>query len=282
MTALRLMPEMWRVIQGNSLAKNCLMASRGCAVLCEAFTVTFQGKRGELVKFRRVIAASAVAASIVLLTPSSAFASDEPDDPAQSAGQVVTATYNGRTIMLGEDWQGAQICTEVAVGDMRCYDTAEDEQRDLADESIGHALAAEAAGLKVPGALSTKGMKQRTLVESSPTVAAASARVQAGSVGTKAIGDCAFGYGCVFDSTSYTGRMLSFVSGGKNLGSHGFRDQAGSICNNKSTGGVQLTDWRTGLPDPMFFQPVGQCSRLHLTDYTYGGNWNNRADHLNL
>ncbi len=232
--------------------------------------------------FRRAMAVTAMAASMVLVAPSSAFASDEPDDPAQSVEQVVTATYNGQTIVLGEDWQGAQICTEVAEGDMRCYDTVEDEQRDLADESLGHALAAKAAGLKVPGALSTKGMKQRQLVEKSPTAAGAPTSVQAGSIGTKAIADCPFGYGCVFDSTSYSGRMLRFVSGGKNLGSHKFRDKTGSICNNKSIGGVKLTDWRTGLPDPDYYQPTGTCGKLNNVDYPYGGDWNNKADHLSL
>ncbi|WP_158634751.1 peptidase inhibitor family I36 protein [Streptomyces sp. NP10] len=199
----------------------------------------------------------------------------------QSVEQVVTATYKGQIINLREGWQGAQICTEVAAGDMRCYDTVEEELRDLADESAGHALAAEAAGIKVQGALSTQGMKQRTLVESTP-IEATPASTQAGSVGTMAIRDCPYGYGCIWDSTTYTGRMLKFVSGGKNLGDYKFRDKAGSICNNKSIGGVVLTDWRTGLPDPSFHQPVGKCSGLHNTDYTYGGNWNNKADHLSL
>ncbi|MFF3096165.1 peptidase inhibitor family I36 protein [Streptomyces cyaneofuscatus] len=231
---------------------------------------------------RKVIAATAMAASVVLLASSSAFAIDEPDDPNEGVEREVTATYNGRTIDLGEDWESAQICTEVAEGDMRCYDTAEDEQRDLADESLGHALAAEAAGLKVPGALSAKGMKHRTLREYPSGAAGASSNGPAGEIGVLAIADCPFGYGCLFDSTSYSGRILRFASGGKNLADYKFRDKAGSVCNNKARYGVELKDFRTGLPDPMYFQGVGYCSRLHLSDYAYGGNWNNKADYMIL
>ena len=51
---------------------------------------------------RRAIAATAMAASVVALAASTAFAAEEPDDPANGVERQVAATYNGRTIILGE------------------------------------------------------------------------------------------------------------------------------------------------------------------------------------
>ncbi|MFE3940545.1 peptidase inhibitor family I36 protein [Streptomyces sp. NPDC059118] len=194
----------------------------------------------------------------------------------------MTATYNGQTIDLGEGWQGAAICTEVAAGDVRCYDTPEEEQLDLADESLGHALEAEAVGLKVPNALSTKGAKQRTLTEVPRGAAGALADVQDVSVGIQSIEQCTYGFACVYDATNYTGRILKFASGGKNLADWDFRDKTGSACNNKSSGGMDFTDFRTGLPDPHAYTALGTCNKMTDVDYPYGGDWNNKADHVSL
>ncbi|MGY3681536.1 peptidase inhibitor family I36 protein [Streptomyces sp. TE33382] len=231
---------------------------------------------------RRAIAATAMAASVVALAASTAFAAEEPDDPANGVERQVAATYNGRTIILGEGWQGAAICTEVAEGDMRCYDTAEDEQRDLPDESLGHALAAEAAGLNVPNALSTEGLKPPALTEIAPDKANSSANGPATGVGIQALADCTGGYACVFDNTDYTGRILKFISGAKNLGDYDFRDKSGSACNNKNSGGFEVTDFRTGLPDPLTYVPLTRCVRFNTVEYTYGGDWNNKADRISL
>ncbi|MFI1314877.1 hypothetical protein ACH4TS_32790 [Streptomyces albidoflavus] len=83
---------------------------------------------------------------------------DGEDNPAETS--PVLATYNGELIDLGEGWGSAEICTEVAEGDVRCYDNAEEEVEDLADESLGHAVQAEQRGMEVEG-LSTRTVMKR-------------------------------------------------------------------------------------------------------------------------
>jgi hypothetical protein len=97
--------------------------------------------------------------------------------------------------------------------------------------------------MKVPGALDTKGLSPKPLRD----VSAPSASVKDDSVGTAAISDCYYGYACLFDYVSYSGKILKWSADGtKTLDSWDFRDKVGSGCNNRSgTGnGAHVSDWR--------------------------------------
>jgi hypothetical protein len=216
----------------------------------------------------------------------SAPASNAAEDPITGADnavdtQPIVATYHGEEIVLADGWpQNATTCTEVAVGDVRCYDSVEEELKDLADESLGHAAAAKNQGMKVPGALDTKGLSPKPLHD----VSAPSASVKDDSVGTAAISDCYYGYACLFDYVSYSGKILKWSADGtKTLDGWDFRDKAGSGCNNRSgTGnGAHVSDWRAGW-DPELLMPMGGCYNFSNQDYFYGGSWNNKADAITL
>ncbi|MEU3219584.1 hypothetical protein [Streptomyces sp. NPDC006971] len=181
---------------------------------------------------------------------------------------TVVATYHGQQIDLGSGWGGAAICTEVAANDVRCYDNETEEMQDLADESLGHAVAASEQGLVVPGALDTSKTSAHSLN---------------GTIGTKSIAECTYGYACLYDTTTYSGRILRWsATGKKNLSDWTFRDMAGSGCNNRVNGGARIDDWRTGMPDPSLYMAVGGCYDFASVDYVYGGNWNNKADAITL
>lgn len=64
---------------------------------------------------RCTVAALAVLA-LMTVAPSAAGATDE------GTGDGVRAAYNGRTIQLSDGWDGATVCAQVAVGDVRCFD----------------------------------------------------------------------------------------------------------------------------------------------------------------
>ncbi|SFX89173.1 hypothetical protein OH786_14570 [Streptomyces atratus] len=68
----------------------------------------------------------------------------------------------------------------------------------------------------------------------------------------------------------------------ENLADWDFRDKTGSACNNKKSGGMDFTDFRTGLPDPHAYTALGTCNKMTDVDYTYGGDWNNKADHVSV
>jgi len=48
--------------------------------------------------------------------PSAAGAAED------ATGSGTLATYNGRTIQLSDGWDGATVCAQVAVDDVRCFD----------------------------------------------------------------------------------------------------------------------------------------------------------------
>jgi hypothetical protein len=103
---------------------------------------------------RAFLTVSAAVAMLLTAAPASSAAED-PDTGADSpvVSAPVIATYHGESINLSEGWpQNAVTCTEVAIDDVRCYDSVEEELADLADESLGHAVAAQSEGMKVPGA----------------------------------------------------------------------------------------------------------------------------------
>lgn len=219
---------------------------------------------------------------MLMATAPASSATEDPitgaDNPVDT--QPIVATYHGEEIVLTDGWpQNAVACTEVAIGDVRCYDSVEEELKDLADESLGHAAAAKNKGMRIPGALDTKDFSPEPLRNASAPSTKSDDSAD-GSVGTMAISDCYYGYACLFDYTSFGGRMLKWSADGtKTLDNWNFRDQAGSGCNNRSgTGnGTHISDWRTGL-DPELYVPMGYCANFGNEDYVYGGNWNNKAD----
>lgn len=226
-------------------------------------------------RIRRTIASIAATIAVLAVAAPTASAAEDPatgaDNPTPST--TVTATYHGATIDLGDGWGGAVICTEVAADDVRCYDSETDELQDLADESPGHAVAASEQGLVVPGALDTSKISAQSVDGSTGTYS---------TTGTESISDCYYGYACLYDYTTYSGRILRWsASGTKTLSDWSFRDQAGSGCNNRVTGGAHISDWRFG-PDPELYMRVGYCNNFASAEYVYGGDWNNKADSFTL
>jgi hypothetical protein len=184
------------------------------------------------------------------------------DDPIES--EPVLAMYEGRTINLSVDWEGATVCSEVALDDVRCFATAEESLLALAPIDRGHAdLLARKQNGTAGGAVSGN---------------------QVGTdFGTRIMADCAWGWTCLWDITGFSGRRLQWSQDGtKKLADWDFRDQAASICHNRYQGGAELTDYRTLQPDPRLFIPADSCYNLAYIDYVWGGSWNNRADQLRL
>jgi hypothetical protein len=66
----------------------------------------------------RHLAATGLAALALLGTTGTAGAADVPQE------QGVLATYNGKQIDLAQGWQGADVCSEEALGKVECYDLA--------------------------------------------------------------------------------------------------------------------------------------------------------------
>lgn len=162
----------------------------------------------------------------------------------------VVAQYNGREINLADGWQGAAACVEIAADDVRCYDSIEESDRELARL----------------GLISEDG--------------------RAGESTSQSIADCPWGWVCLWEWTNFNsgGRMLKWSqSGTKNLGDWDFRDQASSACVSRDQGGARADDWRTLQPDPSLYLGAGYCYEdFGKISYPYGGNWNNKADSLTM
>lgn len=81
-----------------------------------------------------LLALAGASAMLVALTAPGAAAE------TRSTGGVL-AEYNGRTIDLSKDWEGATSCVEESDGDVRCYDSDADylaEQGiDVSDTAVG-------------------------------------------------------------------------------------------------------------------------------------------------
>lgn len=56
--------------------------------------------------------------------------------PATAAPVGVLASYQGRVIDLGKGWDGAQVCAEYAVGDVRCYSNDQAASGDFAISDV--------------------------------------------------------------------------------------------------------------------------------------------------
>ncbi|MEO3976130.1 peptidase inhibitor family I36 protein [Streptomyces sp. CAU 1734] len=167
------------------------------------------------------------------------------------------AIYKGKKINLARGWAGAQVCTETNSGAVHCFDSAAQADRALA--TIDPAAAALAKKHKA---------NLRPEVRNSRAAAAAS---------------CAYGWVCLYEHSNYTGRKLQWSqSGTKNLSDWNFRDQASAGCVNKQIGGALVYDARTGLPDPLMALGNGYCYNFVTASYPTGGNWNDKADYMEM
>lgn len=67
-------------------------------------------------KIARFAAAGLATLGLMTAAPSVAGAAEN------TTGSGILATYNGRTIQLSDGWDGATVCAQVAVDDVRCFD----------------------------------------------------------------------------------------------------------------------------------------------------------------
>lgn len=168
----------------------------------------------------------------------------------------VIATYNGKKIDLADGWQGAQACSEVATGEVYCYDSAEEADQVLAS------IAPAAGGTPEGGAASAKG---------------------SGDFGPTAIGDCLYRWVCLWEHSNFTGRRLQWQAGGtKQLSTWDFRDKASAACVNRDQGGLLAYDARTAQPDPYMALGVGYCYKFTDSSYPYGGTFNDKVDYIKM
>ncbi|MEU5160493.1 peptidase inhibitor family I36 protein [Streptomyces sp. NPDC020875] len=168
----------------------------------------------------------------------------------------IIADYKGKKINLAKGWQGAQACSEVPSGRVYCYDTAEEADRALA--AIAPEVAKGAGGGGVPAQAD-------------------------GQLKPSASRDCAFGWVCLWEHSDFTGRRLQWsAKGTKQLGDWNFRDKASAGCVNRSIGGALVYDARTAMPDPYFSMHVGYCYDFTSGSYPTGGNWNDKADYMEM
>ncbi|WP_405585581.1 hypothetical protein [Streptomyces sp. NBC_01190] len=77
-------------------------------------------------------------------------------------------------------------------------------------------------------------------------------------------------------------RLQWSTSGTKQLDDWDFRDTASSACVNRVTGGAGVYDDRTLLPDPSLSLGNLFCYDLAQDGYPTGGNWNDKADYIEL
>ncbi|MFJ7423958.1 peptidase inhibitor family I36 protein [Streptomyces uncialis] len=220
------------------------------------------------IRFSRSTVTAAAVATALFALAGSATASTPAEGPAPETGvltpeeearlqvvlnqsQPVIATYEGREINLADGWQGAQACIEDPSAKVYCYATAAEANQHVARISLASKAASEPP---VP-------------IEAGPT----------------AIADCIYGWVCLFEHSNYSGRMLKWSAGGtKKLGDWNFRDEASSGCVNRRIGGALVYDSRTALPDPYMALGNGYCYKFPSASYPTGGNWNDKADYVQM
>lgn len=141
---------------------------------------------------RWMTAAMATATLGILVTTGTAQA--QP-----SAGHGALAYYQGKTIDLSKDWQGAHTCAVFTQDDIRCYSTSA-----AADRATGYKRATDTLALK------------------------------ASEVGAAATPSCARGWVCLYEDSNGGGDRLIFQDGGwQDLDDYGFNDKTSSWRNNQ-------------------------------------------------
>ncbi|MFF8938462.1 peptidase inhibitor family I36 protein [Streptomyces paradoxus] len=198
-----------------------------------------------------------------VLTPEEESKVHAAADPADK----VDMYYKGEKVDPASDWNGADICAEVSEdGTMQCFDS---------DAEANKFLAANA-----PTAEARAGAKRALAAPQKVTmVAPQEAAIQRYQ-------DCPSSYVCLWQNSNYSGRRLQWPTYDTAKTRHldqyspSFRDKASSAFVNRPQRGVELYDFRSGLPDPHLFLGSGYSlySNFKNIDYTYGGSWNDRAD----
>ncbi|WP_329011360.1 peptidase inhibitor family I36 protein [Streptomyces sp. NBC_01601] len=230
------------------------------------------------------------------LAASPSSADGEPGDPAEIVTGVLTPEeesavqtapgstekvdmfYEGRKIDPASDWQGANVCVEVSEdGTMQCFDNDSESNKFLA----AHAPTAQArAGARQALA----GVEQVRPAVAEQAVSAPSATAKTAAV--KGYSSCPGSYVCLWQDANYAGRRLQWPTYSESKTRHldqyspSFQDKASSAFVNRPQRGVEVYDFRTGLPDPHLFLGAGYSlyPSFKKIDYTYGGSWNDRAD----
>ncbi|MEV5441639.1 peptidase inhibitor family I36 protein [Streptomyces sp. NPDC052644] len=203
--------------------------------------------------------ATATAAPEPSASPEFGFATQDKDAQLQqelNKSKPVIATYKGKKIDLSKGWQGAQACSEMPSGEVHCYDTAAE-----ADQALAALIPAAEKGRKSAGV----------------------AARESGPLGPAASSDCVFGWVCLWEHSNYTGRRLQWdLEGTKQLSDWGFRDQASSGCVNRKAQGALVYDARSAMPDPYMVMGNGYCYDFTKASYWSGGNWNDKADYIEM
>ncbi|WEV27724.1 peptidase inhibitor family I36 protein [Streptomyces sp. 71268] len=184
-----------------------------------------------------------------------------PEEEAQVHEEVENAPqvymyYKGEAIdPASADLGGAQVCAEVSEdGTMQCFDTPEESNEYLAR----HAPTEEARRGAATAAPATR------------------ARYDS----------CPNNWVCLWQHADYQGRRLQWpwykTAKTRHLDQYSpsFRDKASSAYINRVQRGITLYDFRTGLPDPKLMLASGYSlwPNFKKYSYTYGGNWNDKAD----
>ncbi|MFF7455106.1 peptidase inhibitor family I36 protein [Kitasatospora sp. NPDC008115] len=216
--------------------------------------------------FRMLAVVTATAGALVLAAPA-ATAAPAPTVPSADAQQSigpaeatsskpVIAFYRGQRIDLSKGWGGAGVCTEVTGGDVYCHDSVAEADAAIAVIDPALAEAAKAAPAVPAGA----GLSLQEPVK------------------------CEAGQACLWEHANATGDVLRWTQPGtKYLSDYGFRDKASAACVFRSSGNLAIYDDRTLQPDPLVvLSPNGYCYDLSTFGYPYGGNWNDKADYVNL
>lgn len=202
-----------------------------------------------------------------VLTPEEEEQVHAEADPANK----VDMYYKGEKVDPASDWEGADICAEVSEdGTMQCFDS---------DEEANTFLAAHA-----PTAETRAGAKQALVAGAAEP--AEVTLVPAEQVTILKYQDCPSGWVCLWQDANYSGRRLQWPTYDTAKTRHldqyspSFRDKASSAYVNRPQRGVELYDFRTGLPDPHLFLGAGYSLYPNFKNisYVYGGNWNDKAD----
>ncbi|MFD7263082.1 peptidase inhibitor family I36 protein [Streptomyces sp. NPDC059874] len=202
------------------------------------------------------------------------------DRDAKARKGKIMGLHKGKKIDLAGSWGTATVCSEYPDLSVRCFDTDEQAQADMAEYAKKDARALP----KVPQGRSAKIGPQTEAAKNA--AGAAPSGVEAAPMAIAGTPTCAFGWVCIWEHKSYDGRKLQWSEDGtKTFGQYGFRDQTTSTCNNDQIGGMALIDYRDNMPDPEIITPLGGCfSNLANKDYPgWGtGSWNDRADALKM
>ncbi|ATL28489.1 peptidase inhibitor family I36 protein [Streptomyces formicae] len=230
---------------------------------------------------RTTVAAAALALATAGIAAAPAFADTSlPEVPgavsgtstAEEEAQVrqdvenapkVEMYYHGEKIdSRSNDLGGAQVCAEVSQdGTMECFD----------DQEEANAFLAERAP--------TPESREGAAVQAAPKAARAAA-LRSGYQ------DCPKSWVCLWQDKDFKGRRLQWPTYDTAKTRHldqyspSFRDKASSAYVNRPQRGVELYDFRTGMPDPHLFLGAGYTRYPDFTkiSYAYGGNWNDKAD----